>query len=170
MTDALVTFFEMQRSIFGICPECQGFFRLSECQIFGSGGPKRTWLDKLEASSERLDAAEEAAGAKVEAERTKARQAAQQEARRHVGEIDPVFAPRKLDADDARAISHPIDFIVFSGLKSSGGAVRKVVLMDGMTRDDLRLRLQDSIRDAVDRKRFTWRTVRIRDDGSMTCK
>ena len=55
MTNDIINFFEVERQIFGICPKCNDFFRLSECNIFLKGEKTQDWMDKLKKSQERLD-------------------------------------------------------------------------------------------------------------------
>ena len=43
--------------------------------------------------------------------------------------IDPVFTPRRLNPDDAKVLFHPIDFVVFDGMKNAD-QVKRIVLLD----------------------------------------
>lgn len=43
----ILIFFEYQRQIFGICPCCGDFFRLSDTKIYKDERKSSDWLDKL---------------------------------------------------------------------------------------------------------------------------
>lgn len=170
MRREILRFFNVQRSIFGICPCCNRFIRLSDCHIFHGRSPGRTWLDRMEAKENRLSRKEEALEERLSVEREKAREVARREARKRISLIDPVFIPRKLDADDAKVVFHPVDFAVFCGLKSRQGSVTRIVLLDRESKDGTRRRLQRSVETAVAKRRFDWHTVRVKEDGSVRCE
>lgn len=170
MKREILRFFDVQRSIFGVCPCCNRFFRLSDCRVYGGRSPGRTWLDRLEALESRLDRREETVEEQVQERRGRARELARRDARKRVGLIDPVFVPRKLDADDAKAIFHPVDFVVFGGLKSREGQVQRIILLDSESRQKERRSLQKSLEVVVARRRFDWHTVRVNEDGTVKCE
>lgn len=170
MRREILQFFNVQRSIFGICPCCNRFIRLSDCHIFSGRSPGRTWLDRMEAKEDRLNRREEAVEDRLATERERARESARRDARKRIGLIDPVFIPRKLDADDAKVVFHPADFAVFCGLKSKLGGVTRIVLLDRESKDEARRRLQRSMETAVAKRRFDWHTVRVQEDGSVRCE
>jgi hypothetical protein len=88
-------------------------------------------------------------------------------AQKAVWRIDPIFTPRRLNPDDAKIIFHPIDYVVFNGMKG-GERMRSVILLDreGATADQRRL--QKSIEKTVERGRLAWQTLRVGDDGTIT--
>jgi predicted Holliday junction resolvase-like endonuclease len=166
MRNDLLRYFTLQRGIFGVCPCCGELFRLSDARVFVKTRPERDWMDKLDAEDERLGKLEERLEEQKEELREKARAKARLEANRLIRNIDPVFAPRRLNPDDAKPILHPVDFIVFNGMKTQS-AIRNLVLLDHETRSPERKRLQRSIERAVSKKRYEWRTLRVNEDGSV---
>jgi predicted Holliday junction resolvase-like endonuclease len=108
MKSDTVNFFWLQRQIFGVCPKCQDFFRLSDCKIFIEKKPLADWMDKITLEKGRLDELEEKLEEKKEDLQEKAREAGRKLAQRAVKKIDPVFAPHKLNPDDAKVISPPL--------------------------------------------------------------
>jgi hypothetical protein len=59
MKSDIVSFFTLQRRIFGICPKCHSFFRLSDCKVFLKKKPVLDWMDKIDLEDERLDRLEQ---------------------------------------------------------------------------------------------------------------
>lgn len=119
MSNDIVNFFEVERKIFGICPKCNDFFRLSECKIFLKGEKTKDWLDGLNKEQERIDRAfdklEEKRGSIMERAREKGRK----QALETIKNIDRVFTPKGLNPDDAKTIFYPIDYVVFNGMKEN---------------------------------------------------
>jgi predicted Holliday junction resolvase-like endonuclease len=163
-TDAL-RFLVLHRQIFGICPKCLEFFRLSDCRVFAWKKPTQDWMDKLVSDGDRLDARmqslREGEEELREGARGKGRYVAQLVARK----VDPVFTPHKLNPDDAKVIFHPIDYVVFNGMKE--GKMKNVILLDRQRERAEHQRVQRSIERAVERDRYEWQTLRIQDDGKF---
>jgi len=166
MSSDIVRFFAVQRSIFGLCPCCGELFRLSDTRVFLKTRPKKDWMDILRARDARLDGVEERIDSAEEALREKARIVGRRSARLAVRRIDPVFAPRRLNADDAKVLFHPVDYVVFRGMKEQG-TIREIILLDGETRAPDRIRLQKSIEKVIEMGNYEWLTVRVQEDGSV---
>jgi len=164
MKNDLLYYFTLQRSIFGICPCCGELFRLSDARVFIRTRPARDWLDRLDAESARLDLVEERLEEQKEALSEKARVRARLQARRAVRKVDRVFDPRHLNPDDSKTILHPVDFVVFNGMKD-GPSIRNLVLLDHESRSKERRLLQKSIERAVEKGRYEWRTLRVQENG-----
>lgn len=164
--DSLVEFFAIQREIFGICPCCGEIFRLSDARIYLRARPRKNWMDLLEDQDQLLDQLEEQIGEAEEELRDKARKSGRRRAQRAIKRIDPVFAPRNLNADDAKVLFHPVDYVVFKGMKEPG-FVDSIVLLDRETKDPGRRRLQRTIEKAVEKENYDWVTIRVGDDGKI---
>jgi predicted Holliday junction resolvase-like endonuclease len=165
-TSDILRFFSLQRQIFGICPNSGQFFRLSDCKVYVKTRPTKDWMDNLDLESQRLDAIEERIDQKEEAMRERARQKGRREANRLIRKIDQVFTPRRLNPDDAKVVFHPIDYVVFNGMKNAH-SMKNVVLLDRQTKSSDRRRLQRSIERTIERGNYEWLTLRVLDDGSM---
>ena len=100
----LLKFFQLQRQIFGVCPHTGNIFRLSECQIYLKKKPEHDWMQKIEASQNRIASAEERLDERESGIREQARQSGRIAAMKMVRKIDPIFHPLKLNPDDARTI------------------------------------------------------------------
>ena len=80
--------------------------------------------------------------------------------------IDQVFTPRGLNPDNAKVIFHPIDYVVFKGMKSEG-PMKEIVFLDRDTRSADRRKIQRSIEKALEQEKYEWLTIRIQDDGTI---
>src|SRR4030042_4111717 len=117
MKSDVVKFFNLQRQIFGICPKCQDFFRLSDCKIYIKKKPVADWMDKITLEEDRLDDAEEKLEEKKKDLQKKAQEKGRKSAQLAVKKIDPIFSARKLNPDDVKGIFHPIDYTEHNEMK-----------------------------------------------------
>jgi len=126
-------------------------------------------MDALDQKGKRLDAAEEKLADMEEELRIKAREAGRIEAMKQIRKVDPIFTPRKLNSDDAKVVFHPIDYIVFDGMKT-GPKMRRVLLLDRQSPDAEHRALQRSIETAISKRRVDWKTLHVQPDGSIVEK
>lgn len=165
MNPDLIKFFSYQRQIFGVCPCCGEIFRLSDCKVYRKEAPITDWKEKLEKQSAALDRFEEKLDEKMDALREKAREAGRKQADRLIKKVDPVFAPLKLNPDDAKVVYHPVDFVVFNGMKAKD--LKNLVVLDAKEKpDDLR-RVQESVANVIEKKNYEWLTVNVGMDGKI---
>ena len=165
MKSDIVKFFTIQRQIFGICPHTGQFFRLSDCKVYRKVKPTHDWMDKLETEEARLDGIEERIEAKKDEMQEKAREKGRQEAGKQIKKVDRVFAPRKLNPDDAKVLFHPIDYVVFNGMKNN--EIKNLLLLDRQTKSADHRRLQSSIEKTIERGNFEWVTLRVEENGEI---
>jgi predicted Holliday junction resolvase-like endonuclease len=128
--------------------------------------PEKDWMDILQSEDNRLNRKEENIDEIEEVLREKARAAGRRLARRAITKIDPVFAPRRLNADDAKVLFHPVDYVVFRGMKDLG-AVNEIILLDRKAKSPKRLRVQRSIEKVVEAGKYDWLTIRVQNDGTI---
>ena len=166
MGSDVLKFFALQRQIFGICPKCQDFFRLSDCKIYIKKKPVADWMDKISLEEDRLDDAEEKLEEKKKDLQKKAQEKGRKRAQLVVKKIDPIFTPRKLDPDDAKVIFHPIDYIVFNGMKKAD-SIKNIILLDRQEKGTEHRALQKSIEKVVERENYEWQTLRVQEDGKI---
>lgn len=160
----LLEFFQLQRQIFGVCPHSGNVFRLSDCHLYVKKKPEPDWLQQIEAAQERINKASEKLDEKEDEIREKARQAGRKDADNLVKKIDKIFHPLKLNPDDSKVILHPIDFIVFNGMKA--GQMRNLILLD-KAKGNVSKRLQQSIQKVVEKQNYEWVTLRVEDNGNI---
>jgi predicted Holliday junction resolvase-like endonuclease len=166
----ILIFFEYQRQIFGICPCCGDFFRLSDSKIYKDQRKSIDWLDKLGKDEQKLDLLEDKIDEDMEFYKEQAREKGRKQATKMIKKVDKVFLPQKLNPDDAKVIFHPVDFVVFNGMKagSNGYALKNVVLLDSEKRSSEQKQIQKSIIQAIDKQSYEWLTIRVDNDGSIS--
>jgi len=160
----LLKFFQLQRQIFGVCPHTGNIFRLSDCHIYVKKKPEPDWLQQIETAQAKITSAEEKLDEKEEGIREKARIAGRNEASKMVRKIDKIFHPLKLNPDDSKVIFHPVDYIVFNGMKS--GQMKNLILMD-KAKGNKDKRLQQSIQKVIEKRNYEWITLRVEDNGNI---
>jgi predicted Holliday junction resolvase-like endonuclease len=168
MKPDIISFFELQRRIFFICPDCDEIVRLSDCRLYLRKKPKEDWLDAIDREIKRLDDLEEKIGEKKQALQQAAALRGRNEARKTIKKIDRIFTPLKLNPDDSKALLHPIDYVVFDGMTGDGGEIKKLVLLDNQKVMANRATLQKSIAETVHKGRYEWQTLRVGDDGEIS--
>lgn len=166
MTDNnLLKFFQLQRQIFGVCPTTGNVFRLSDCHIYVKKKPEPDWMQQIEAAQIRIDNASEKLDNKESDIREKAREAGRKEAMKSVKKIDSIFNPLKLNPDDSKVLFHPVDYIVFNGMKS--GQMKNLILMDKKKQASDDKRLQQSIDKVIEKENYEWITLRVDESGKI---
>jgi predicted Holliday junction resolvase-like endonuclease len=119
----VLDFFDAQRRIFGLCPRCGDIFRLSACEIQGgrrSTAHKRDWFDEINREMEKIEEASERLDLQENIIREKARAIGRKNAGAAIRKIDKLFRPRRMEPDEAKVIFHPVDYVVFRGMKNGG--------------------------------------------------
>jgi predicted Holliday junction resolvase-like endonuclease len=166
----ILVFFEYQRQIFGICPCCGDFFRLSDTKIYKDERKSSDWLDKLGKDEQKLNLMEDKIDEDMEFYKEQSREKGRKLANKMIKKVDKVFVPQKLNPDDAKVIFHPVDFVVFNGMKagSNGDALKSIILLDSEKKTTDQKRIQKSIIQSVEKENYEWLTIRVDNDGSIT--
>jgi len=161
-------FFQYQRQIFGICTCCGEFFRLSDCKLYQDAKAPTDWLDKIAKEGRRLDLQEIKIEEKLDLLKEQSREKGRTTANKLVKQVDKVFHPQKLNPDDAKVIFHPVDYVVFNGMKdATTEGMQNIVLLDSEKRTTEGKAIQKSIMKAVDKGNYEWITLRVENDGSI---
>lgn len=166
MKNDMIEFFSIQRQIFGICPHSGQFFRLSDCKVYRKTKPTHDWMNKLEAEDARLSKIEERIDEKKSEFQEKARAKGRLAASTQIKKIDRVFSPRKINPDDAKVLFHPIDYVVFNGMKNVG-PMKNIVLLDRESKSADHRGLQKSIEKTIARGNYEWVTLRVEENGGI---
>lgn len=168
MHQQTLLFFQYQRQIFGICTCCGDFFRLSDCKVYQEAKAPTDWLDKMGKDERRMDLAEEKLNLVLEELKQAARVKGRNTANRIVKQVDKVFHPQKLNPDDAKVIFHPVDYVVFNGMKENKTeGLDSILLLDGEKITTEGKRIQKSIMKVIDKGNYEWITLRVENDGSI---
>lgn len=166
----MLLFFQYQREIFGICPCCDEFIRLSDCKIYKDERKSSDWLDKLGNEERKLDTLEAQITEDLKFYNEEAREKGRKEANKKMKKVDKIFTPQKLNPDDAKVIFHPVDFVVFNGMKngSNGEALKNIVLLDSEKKSTEHKQVQNSIIKTIENQIYEWITLRVDVDGNIS--
>jgi len=146
------------KKLYGECPSCGEGFPLTKAQLF-FGKPSTTLaLEAIEKLSRKL----EEGFADLEQKKLLAKQRSKRGVLDvNVGKVLEKIAPAlpgfSFDCHDCRALSEPIDYIVFDGL-TKNGRVDYLRLIDIKTGESQLNTHQRQIRDAVSEGRVEWNT------------
>jgi predicted Holliday junction resolvase-like endonuclease len=165
----LLKFFSLQRQIFGVCPHTGNIFRLSDCNVYLKKKPEHDWMKKLEVEFEKISKAEQKLDDKEYRIREVAKERGRKEAAKRTRKIDKIFSPLKLNADDSKVIFHPVDFVVFNGMKkiSPNTKLKEIVLLDSKKSNPDKKRLQQSIDKVIEKDNYEWITMRVLENGDI---
>ncbi len=164
-SNPIVDFFQQLRRLFGYCPCCDTVFRLSDCKIYHQTKPEADWKDALDQQLEKLDRMEEKIMEKIEAAREVARESGRKDAKKLIKKIDPIFSPLRLDANDAKVLFHPVDFLVFNGMHND--YIKNLIFLDQFTTTPSQLQLQNSVIDCIENRKYEWLTMHVGEDGEI---
>lgn len=128
----------------------------------------RDWFDKVQ---DEVVVWEEKLG-ELNERRTEIRAKSIERARRvflpkRLKSVSPLFEKPKVQPEDIKLISHPVDFVAFDGLVTSGN-LRRIVLLESKASGRLRNEIQASIVDAVEHQKYDWYTLRVDESGKIT--
>ena len=170
MKSDIYKFFTLQRQIFGVCHNCNEIFRLSDTELYLKGKPQNDWMDNLTSNEEKLDQMEQKLDEKQTEMRQEARKIGRDQAQKAIKKIDKIFAPKRINADDAKVLFHPIDYVVFDGLSKQDNVVSRVIFYDRIAKTDSHKKLQDNLRKVISDKKFDFITLKIDEMGSRKFK
>lgn len=159
--------FQQFRRILCVCPNCRDLVRVSDLRLKTKGPAVRTWLDDFETKERRLSTKEELFEEKEAELREKAREKGRKEAEKSFYQaICPSFKALKLDPFDVKPILHPIDFVVFKGMKKEE-SISDIILLSKTYRCPSLSLIRRDIKSAVSKKRYDWQLARINEKGNI---
>ena len=165
----MIKFFSIQRQIFGVCTCCGEIFRLSDTQVYIKEKPAADWMDKLDASELRVERQEDKLAEQEGEIRSVAREKGRKQAMRSVKKVDKVFTPNKLNPDDAKVIFHPVDYVVFNGMKDKP-QLKNIIFLDREVKDKGQKAIQKSVEKTISKGNYEWITVHVAEDGEVIYK
>lgn len=163
-----VRLFQDFQKIYGFCPCCDQPFRLSDATLFHRAPPPRTAWDDLADEWERLGRAEDRLAADAGRLRDAARELGRRARDRRLRRLISFFRQRRIVLADLRLIFHPVDYVAFRGL--SAQRCTAVELIDRKPSSRAHERLQRSIERSISTGDVDWVTLRIHDDGCVSCR
>jgi len=170
MKKEALEFFSIGQQIFGICPHSGEFFRLSDCKVYQKKRPPKDWFENERLEEKRLDHYKLKTDEMRLPLQLRAIEKGRLAAKLAVKKLDPVFASLKLDPDDAKVIFHPIDYIVFNGMKNGSSRMKNITLLDRVAVSSEHRQIQKSIAAVVAKKKYEWQTLSIDEKGSIMAK
>src|SRR6266571_8201804 len=151
-------YFKEQRHIFGVCPnpECRTLARLADIRVSYRGEYAKDWLDKIDDqtaswSEKQLTLEENQKEVKRESIEAARRTILPQK----LQSIFSLFRKQRVQPEDIKIVSHPVDFIGFDGLITSEN-LRRVVLLDSEHNKSYRKEIQQDISRVVDAAKYDW--------------
>lgn len=162
-----VRLFQDFQRLYGFCPCCGEPFRLSDATLFYRAPRPRTAWDELDAERDRLARAEERLLEDAARLRERAKQDGRKEMERRLYGLIEFFRTQRIALRDMKLLFHPVDYVVFRGL--SEGKCTGVEFLDGEPSSAAHERLQRSIEKTVEAGEYSWITMRIENDGRVSC-
>ena len=148
----------VNKRLYGECPSCKESFPLTKAQLFfdkPSTDPTleamRKWSNRVEEGFKQLEQQ------KLQAKHRSRRGVLDVNVGKVLEKIAPALPGFSFDCYDCRALSEPIDYVVFDGL-TKNGRVDYLRLIDIKTGESQLNKHQRQIRDAVDEGKVQWNT------------
>jgi predicted Holliday junction resolvase-like endonuclease len=159
--DSYVAYLHESRHIFSICPECGEVHRLSDMRLMLDEKFEKDWLDKLDNQRKNLEEKIVSLQDKAKEMKEKAKEKLQKSVMPQLlRNAAPVFACKDIDVRDVRTLLHPVEYVAFEGMYSTGGVRQISFLYTGDRNDQIR-----SIEDSISKRHFDWNTLRLDDEG-----
>lgn len=156
---------ELQQ-LFGVCPCCGEVFRLSDARLFLDLPPPKTVFDKLEDARARLERQLERFDEQEEAIREAATEKGRKAAARRMRKLLPFLSERRVHPQDVKALFSPVRYVAFPGMND--GTPRGVQFYDATASTTAQERVQESLAKALADQRFSWLTLHVAGDGTVT--
>jgi predicted Holliday junction resolvase-like endonuclease len=163
-------YFREQRHIFGVCPnpDCNAISRLTDIRVSYRAKYSKDWLDRVDDET----ATWEDKKSELEETQKELKKRYIDKARRTVlpqklRAISPLFLKEKVQPEDIKVVSNPLDFIGFDGLITNE-SLRRIVLLDSSLNKSFRGDVQRSIASLVENARYDWSVLRVDEEGKIT--
>jgi predicted Holliday junction resolvase-like endonuclease len=154
--------------LMGVCPCCGELFYLAEAHPYYEAHKPRSPLDKLRAEERRLAVAEERLDSLEWKLRQRAAETGLRATKRLLRKIDPLFSGSGYDPQDVKVVFNPVTYVVFDGMAQ--GKVTSIHLLAIPPQDRIAEQVQNSIKGAITRGNFAFRTLRVDDRGMVAIK
>lgn len=163
-------FFKEQRHIFGVCPnpECRAVSRFADIRVSYRAKYVKDWLDRVEDQTASWEEKQtELEGKQKELKAKYIEKARKTVLPQKLRRVSSLFLKSKVQPEDIKVVSHPLDFIAFDGLITNEN-LRRIVLLDSETSKSFRGGIQDSIRATVENGKYDWHVARVDEEGQVT--
>jgi len=163
----MLKMFQNFRQIHCISPCCGKIHRLSDLHLRSKKPVGKTWLDDYEAKRELIEK-KDAKFAEMEEElRKKARKLGSAEAEKALASsLLPQIKRLKINPYDIKPVLHPIDFLVFKGMKD-GDAIDEIMMLSKHGGGKELSATRKKIEAAVKKKNYEWKVARVDDKWNI---
>ena len=162
-----VQLFQAARTILCICPCCGDIVRLSDLTLHYKGETPRTWLDEYDQRMGLYEERKETFDSKESAIRQASRELGRKRATKIVRKlIRTTFPGSRYHPKDIKAIMHPVDCIVFSGMAIKQ-KLSKIVMLSKESESKSLQKIRDSIRQAVEGREYEQKIARVSKKGEI---
>ena len=163
-----VQLFQSARTILCLCPCCGDIVRLSDLTLHYKGETPRTWLDEYDQRFGLYEERKEIFEGKESAIRRASREIGRKRATKTVRKlIRTTFPGSRYHPKDIKAILHPVDCIVFSGMAQKQ-KLSKIVMLSKESESKSLQKIRESIRQAVENRDYEKKVARVSKKGEIT--
>ena len=167
MIDDLVSMFQSFKTILCVCPHCGDLVRISDLHLSYKGAAPRTWLDTYQNDEKKLEKLESEFDEKVKAIHAAALKRAHLRVPQMVNKcIHDSIARLKFNPYYIKALYHPVDLVVFNGLKA-GGKVEDITFLSRRTQNTALNKIRSSLESTIDKGSYDWRLARVSLKGEL---
>lgn len=163
-----VQLFQAARTILCICPCCGDIVRLSDLTLHYKGETPLTWLDEYDQRFGLYEERKETFESKESAIRQASVEIGRKRATKTVRKlIRTTFPGSRYHPKDIKAILHPVDCIVFSGMTQKQ-KVSKIVMLSKESEVKGLQKIRESIRQVVEDRDYEKKVARVSKKGEIT--
>lgn len=155
------------RRVCVLCPHCSAVSRLSDTTPYYRGNAPSTPWDQLEKLSNSIQSARDKLDAERDAIRQREVERGRLEMRRRLDGLTRFYRKRRIALEDLKLIFDPVDYVAFRGLGDR--QCTSIEFIDCEATSQRQERLQRSLGRALKSGNISWVTMRVADDGRVTC-
>ena len=89
---------------------------------------------------------------KIEAASEVARESGRKDAKKLIKKIDPIFSHLRLDANDAKVLFQPVDFLVLNGMHND--CIKNLIFLDQFTITPSQLQMQNIVIKCIEKRQY----------------
>jgi hypothetical protein len=155
------------RRVCVLCPHCLEVSRLSETTPYYRSRPPLTPWDRLEDLRGQVERAQIRLDDERDAIRSREVRRGRLEMRRRLRRIARFYEKRRLELEDLKLLFDPVDYVAFRGL--SKRTCLAIEFIDSEATSRHQEKMQTSLTRALKAGNFSWVTMRVEDNGGVTC-
>jgi predicted Holliday junction resolvase-like endonuclease len=159
--------FKEFRKILCVCPCCGEIVRVSDLHIKYKGPSQKTWLDSFEEEVKKIERKEQKFDEIASDIRKKSVNKGRIDAEKAVIKMmSKGMKTLKIDPFDVKAISNPVDFVVFDGMTKE--KMKEVMFLSNKINNNEINKKREQVKKAISQNKYDWKVVRINDSGEVS--